>query len=109
MRATVEGDGVGLDAGLDLVVDLHASASHIGADPLLGGADDRVIARVRESAGNVLLFSSGHFLRVLATRWCGLDVTVARHLLLSTASVSLLGYDHNDLREPAIKVWNHTA
>jgi broad specificity phosphatase PhoE len=70
---------------------------------------DRVVARVRETAGNVLLFSSGHFLRVLAARWCGLDITFARHLLLSTASVSILGYDHNDLREPAIKVWNQSA
>ena len=69
---------------------------------------DRVVARVRKTAGNVLVFSSGHFLRVFASRWCGLDIGLARHLLLGTGSVSVLGYDHNDLHEPAIKSWNQT-
>ena len=69
---------------------------------------DRVVAKVRAAAGPVLLFSSGHFLRVLAARWCGLGVTVARHLLLDTASVSVLGYAHNHPGEPAVKSWNRT-
>ena len=34
---------------------------------------DRAMKRVRAIEGNVLLFSSGHFLRVLAARWLGLE------------------------------------
>jgi len=67
---------------------------------------DRVVQRVRAIPGNVLLFSSGHFLRVLTARWLGLDLAWANsHFLLSTASVSALGYEHT-LSEPVIRLWN---
>ena len=69
---------------------------------------DRVVGQVRACPGAVLVFSSAHFLRVLTARWCGLDVGFARYLLLETGSVSVLGYAHNRLDEPAIKQWNHT-
>jgi probable phosphoglycerate mutase len=69
---------------------------------------DHVVARVRSVAGNVLIFSSGHFLRMLAGRWLGLQPADAAHLVLSTASLSILGYEH-DLTEPAIRLWNSTA
>jgi broad specificity phosphatase PhoE len=68
---------------------------------------DRVIDRVRAVSGDVLLFSSGHFLRVLAARWLGLSPLGARYFLLSTASLSALSYDHN-LSEPAIRLWDDT-
>ena len=68
---------------------------------------DHVIKRVRAVSGNVLLFSSGHFLRMLATRWVGIDASFGKSLMLSTASVSALGYDHN-LQEPVIRLWNDT-
>jgi probable phosphoglycerate mutase len=68
---------------------------------------DRVVERVRALAGNVLLFSSGHFLRMLAARWTGLDTFHARLLMLGTASLSVLGYEHN-LSLPAIRLWNDT-
>jgi probable phosphoglycerate mutase len=48
---------------------------------------DRVIERVHSIRGNVLLFTSGHFIRVLASRWLGLEPSVnSRFFLLSTAS-----------------------
>jgi broad specificity phosphatase PhoE len=66
---------------------------------------DRVIARLRAAAGDVLVFGHGHFLRALGARWIGLPIVFASRLLLSTASVSVLGYEHG-LRDPAIKLWN---
>jgi probable phosphoglycerate mutase len=69
---------------------------------------DRVIARVRAVPGDVLIFSSGHFLRVLAARWLGLGPDGGRLLLLSTASLSAVGYEHN-LQEPAVRLWNETG
>jgi len=69
---------------------------------------DRVVNRVRKVPGNVLLFSSGHFIRVLAARWIGIEPTVnARSFMLSTASLSALGYE-NDLSRPVIRLWNDT-
>jgi probable phosphoglycerate mutase len=55
---------------------------------------DRVVDLVRSVSGNVLIFSSGHFLRMLAARWIGIDILGARSLMLSTASLSVLGYEH---------------
>jgi probable phosphoglycerate mutase len=66
---------------------------------------DRVVQRVREVAGNVLLFSSAHFLRVLAARWIGSEPILGRSLILSTASLSALGYE-NGLEQAVIQFWN---
>jgi broad specificity phosphatase PhoE len=69
---------------------------------------DRVVSRVRAVPGDVLLFSSGHFIRVLATRWIGLEVTAnARRFMLSTASLSAVGYE-KELSRPVIRLWNDT-
>src|SRR5881296_3917191 len=37
---------------------------------------DRIVDRVRAVQGDVLLFSSGHFIRVLTARWLGLEPTI---------------------------------
>lgn len=69
---------------------------------------DRVVQLVRAVSGDVLLFTSGHFMRVLATRWLGLEPTVnCKFFMLSTASLSALGYEH-DLSRPVIQLWNET-
>lgn len=72
----------------------------------VGARADRVIARLREADDPAILFSSGHFLRVLAARWLGLDAAYGRLLLLGTASLSILGYEHNNPAEPVLKLWN---
>jgi broad specificity phosphatase PhoE len=71
----------------------------------VGTRADRVIARLRSIEGGVLVFSHGHFCRVLAARWLGLLAEDARHFLLGTASLSILSYEHNP-EEPVIKLWN---
>lgn len=68
----------------------------------------RVVTRVRAIAGDVLLFSSGHFIRMLAARWIGVEEPIhAAAFMLSTASLSALGYEHNRSR-PVIRLWNDT-
>ena len=67
---------------------------------------DRLIATLRTLGGDLALFSHGHFGRVLAARWIGLGIEQAQHFLLSTASLSILGYGHNLADEPAIVLWN---
>ena len=69
---------------------------------------DRVVKRVRAVPGNVLIFTSGHFMRVLATRWLGLEPSVnCKFFMLSTASLSAVGYEH-DVSRPVIRLWNET-
>ena len=69
---------------------------------------DRAVSRLRAVRGDVLLFSSGHFLRVLAVRWIGIELTAtARSFMLSTASLSALGYE-GSLSQPVIRLWNET-
>ena len=80
-----------------------------GESPVqVGARADRVLRRVREVEGNVLLFSSGHFLRLLAARWLGLPPEAGRYFMLSTASLSQLGYEHG-LSEPVVQRWNDTS
>ena len=78
-----------------------------GGETLAGVAAraDRVVQRLRGGDGNALVFSSGHFLRVLAARWLGEDASAGRHFVLGTAAVCALGYDH-DRTEPVIRLWN---
>ncbi|MFN0194955.1 MAG: histidine phosphatase family protein [Aestuariivirga sp.] len=67
---------------------------------------DRIIARLRKLEGDIAIFSHGHFGRVLAARWVGLEIECALHFLLGTASLSILGYGHQLATEPAIILWN---
>jgi len=65
---------------------------------------DRVIQRVRATAGDVACVAHSHLLRVLAARWVGLGPTAARSFVLGPASVSELGWDRE---QPVITLWNH--
>ena len=73
----------------------------------VGARADRVTRQVRAIGGDVLLFSSGHFLRVFAARWLGLEPGAGRYFLLGTASLSAVGYEH-DRSEPVIRLWDET-
>ncbi|MBY5444670.1 histidine phosphatase family protein [Rhizobium leguminosarum] len=71
----------------------------------VGARADAVIHALRETAGTILIFSSSHFLRVLAARWLGLPPEGGAYFSLDTTSISVLGYEH-DLTEPVIRRWN---
>jgi len=69
----------------------------------IGARVDRVVARVRGTAGDVVLFAHGHVFRVLVARWIGLPTAAGQHFLLDTATLNVLGY-YGDT--PAVKIWN---
>ena len=69
----------------------------------VGRRVDRVIAEVRQVAGDVVIFAHGHVLRVLAARWLGEPPGGGRHYALQTAALSVLGHEHED---PVISRWN---
>ena len=71
----------------------------------VGARADAVIARAVAAAlgGDVALFSHGHFLRVLGARWIGLDAREGAGLRLDTATICVLGYEHD---RRVLHVWN---
>ncbi len=71
----------------------------------VGARADAIIGRVVTAAvgGDVALFSHGHFLRVLGVRWVGLDVCDGALLRLDTATICVLGYEHD---RRVVRVWN---
>jgi probable phosphoglycerate mutase len=71
----------------------------------VGARADRMIAELRQANAPILIFSSSHFLRVLAARWTGLLAQDGSRFILDTTSISILGYEH-DLTEPVIRRWN---
>ena len=69
----------------------------------VGARADRVITKVRATAGNVALFGHGHFTRVLAARWINLSANYGENFLLDTATLNVLGYYRES---PAFMIWN---
>ncbi len=63
----------------------------------------RLVAELTDGDGRVMLFGHGHQLRILTTCYLGLPPDAARHLFLGTASVSVLGREHD---WPAVLLWN---
>ena len=74
----------------------------------VGARADRILNRARVANGEVLIFSSGHFLRVLAARFLGLEPSGGKLFTLSTASVSMLGFENN-VAHPVVWLWNDTS
>ncbi len=66
---------------------------------------DRLIGSLRSLNGDALLFAHRDILRIIAARWVQLPAIEARRLYLNTASMGVLGYDH-DLSEPIIRALN---
>jgi broad specificity phosphatase PhoE len=63
----------------------------------------RLVAELAAGDGRVMLFGHGHHLRILAACYLALPPEAARHLFLGTASVSVLGREHD---WPAVLLWN---
>ncbi len=70
---------------------------------------DGFIERVRRIEGDVLAFSSGHIIRMIAARWLGLPPGAGRFFYCRPASVGVLGFEHRKRDEPIIGLWNHVA
>ena len=72
----------------------------------LAARTDRVVARCRVATGDVLVFAHGHVLRVLAARWLGQAPAAGRLYALSTATISVLGWERET---PVLERWNDIA
>jgi broad specificity phosphatase PhoE len=70
---------------------------------------DAFIDRARRIAGDVLAFSSGHIIRMIAARWLGQPPGAGRFFYCRPASVGVLGFEHKKRDEPIIGLWNHVA
>jgi broad specificity phosphatase PhoE len=86
--------------------DLFRDGAPEGESPTkIGERANRVVQRIRSVPGDVLLFSSGHFIRVLTGCWLGVGPAGGRFFLLSPASLSALSYEHS-LSRPAVRLWD---
>jgi probable phosphoglycerate mutase len=70
---------------------------------------DRFIARVHGVAGDVLAFSSGHIIRMIAARWLGLPPVAGRFFFCDPASVGVLGFEHDSREQPIVRLWNYVG
>jgi probable phosphoglycerate mutase len=66
---------------------------------------DRFIEGVRPIDGDVAAFSSAQIIRMIAARWLGLSSLAARYFYTETASVGVLGYEH-DRSQPVVHLWD---
>ena len=66
---------------------------------------DRFIQRVRSIDGEVAAFSSAQIIRMIAARWLGLPPLAAQYFYTDTASVGILGYEH-DRSRPVVHLWD---
>ena len=78
----------------------------------IGARCDALIKKIlflqQAEPGHCLLFAHAHILRMLATRWLGQPPENGALYVLSTASLSILGYEHN-ITEHVMHLWNDTS
>lgn len=70
---------------------------------------DSLISELQKLDGNAALFAHGHILRAIAIRWIRMPIGNGGRLFLSTASLSVLGFEHESINEPVITLWNEKA
>ena len=70
---------------------------------------DRFIARVQDLGGDVLAFSSGHMIRMIAARWIGQPPAAGRIFFCRPASVGVLGFEHDSREQPILRLWNYVS
>jgi probable phosphoglycerate mutase len=70
---------------------------------------DRFVARVHDLGGDVLAFSSGHIIRMIAARWLGLPPGAGRVFFCRPASVGVLGFEHDSRDQPILRLWNYVS
>jgi probable phosphoglycerate mutase len=75
------------------------------ADSVAARADG-ILAEIATSGLTVLVFSHGHFLRLLAARWLELPATAGGYFTLDTATVSVLGYERE---QRVLSSWNQSC
>ena len=67
---------------------------------------DRLIAKIRATFGDSLLFAHSHILRVLIARWLELPPEDGRHFVIQTGTMGVLSYEHES---PVLLSLNATA
>jgi broad specificity phosphatase PhoE len=70
---------------------------------------DRFIRRAQDVGGDVLAFSSGHIIRMIAARWLGLPPALGRCFFCRPGSVGELGFEHDSRDQPIIRLWNYVS
>jgi probable phosphoglycerate mutase len=70
---------------------------------------DRFIARVQKMEGDVLAFSSGHIIRMIAARWHSMPPAAGRVFFCRPASVGVLGFEHDSREQPILCLWNYIS
>jgi len=69
----------------------------------VGSRVDRMVEELLQADGDVLVFSHGHLLRVLAARWLELEPSDGRLFALDSGTLSTLGFERE---QRVIRGWN---
>jgi probable phosphoglycerate mutase len=90
--------------------ELYRDGCADGESPLdVAARADRFIARVHDIGGDVLAFSSGHIIRMIAARWHGLPPAAGRVFFCRPASLGVLGFEHDRRDQPVLRLWNYVS